>query len=99
VTTVAIGDKLHQKWAISFDDPIASELDGMPGCDDVHTVDLCVCVIASMMWYGGLTNGTDLDTRDLVTTGKVLGVGGTALGRCAHTVLVVLANENAREVP
>ena len=43
--------------------------------------------------------GTDLDTRNLVTTGKVLGVGGTTLGRCTHTVLVVLANKDAREVP
>ena len=42
---------------------------------------------------------TDLNTRDLVTTGKVLGVGGTTLGRCTHTVLVVLTDKDAWEVP
>ena len=49
MTTVAIGDELHQEWAVTLDDPVASELDGMFRCDDVHTVDLCVYVITSTM--------------------------------------------------
>jgi hypothetical protein len=41
----------------------------------------------------------DLNTRDLVTASEVLGVGGTTFGGSAHSVLVVLAYENARKVP
>lgn len=47
VTTVAIGNELHQKWTVAFDNPIASELDGLLRCDDVHTIDLRVCTIKS----------------------------------------------------
>jgi hypothetical protein len=41
----------------------------------------------------------DLNTGDLVTASEVLGVGGTAFGGSAHSVLVILAYENARKVP
>lgn len=43
--------------------------------------------------------GTDLQTRDFVSTSEVLGVGGTARSGSTHAVLVVLANEDCREVP
>jgi hypothetical protein len=45
VTTVLIGDELHQ---IIFSDPVVSELNrcGIFGCDDVYTVDLSVWAIA-----------------------------------------------------
>lgn len=51
-----------------------------------------------------LVNGDDvhtvhLDTGDLVATGVVLRVRGAALRGRTHTVLVVLANEDTREVP
>ena len=97
VTTVTIGDKLHQEWAVAFDNPVASELDGMLGCDDVHTVDLCVRHYVNGMVLQ--VKETDLDTGDLIATGKVLGVGRTPLGGSTHTILVVLADKYAWEVP
>jgi hypothetical protein len=42
---------------------------------------------------------THLETGDLVTTGEVLGVLRGSLGGSTHTVLVVLADEDAGEVP
>lgn len=42
VTTVAIGDELHEEWAVAFYHPVASKLDGMLGRDDIHTIDLCM---------------------------------------------------------
>lgn len=42
---------------------------------------------------------TDLQTRDFISTSEVLGVGGTASSGSTHAVLVVLANEDRREVP
>jgi hypothetical protein len=42
---------------------------------------------------------TDLETGDLVTSGEERGVLRRSLGGGTHTVLVVLTNENTREVP
>lgn len=48
------------------------------------------------MENGGNTN---LETGDLVTSGKVRGVRRATLRRGTHTVLVVLADEDSGEVP
>jgi len=40
-----------------------------------------------------------LKTGDLVTSGEEGGVLGRSLGRCTHTVLVVLTNEDTWKVP
>ena len=52
----------------------------------------------------GLLHGDDihsvrLDTGDLVATSEVLGIGGASRSGGTHTILVVLANEDSREVP
>jgi hypothetical protein len=44
-------------------------------------------------------NHSYLDTGDGITASVIGGVGRRSLGRCAHTILIVLANENARQVP
>ena len=40
-----------------------------------------------------------LNTRNLVATSEVLRVGRAALRGCTHSVLVVLADKDARKVP
>ena len=40
-----------------------------------------------------------LDTGDRIASSVVRGVGGRSLGRGTHTVLVVLANEDAGQIP
>lgn len=40
VTTVTVGDKLHQQWAIALRHPFPGILHCMAGSNDVHTVDL-----------------------------------------------------------
>lgn len=42
---------------------------------------------------------THSDARDEVSSLVVVGAGSSALHRCSHTVLVVLADENARQLP
>ena len=44
-------------------------------------------------------HAVDLNARDLVTAGEVLGVGRAALSRRAHAVLVVFADEDDGKVP
>jgi len=49
-----------------------------------------------------LTNARDnpyLDTRNRITTSIVGSIGRRSLGRGTHTILIVLANENTRQVP
>ena len=58
--------------------------------------------VASVL--NGLLDSNDihsigLDTRDLVTTGEVLGIRRAALCGCTHSVLIVLTNEDTREIP
>ena len=40
-----------------------------------------------------------LEPRDLVSAGKIGGVGGTTFCRCSHSVLVVLADKDCGEIP
>lgn len=53
---------------------------------------------------GGFPDGedihsVDLKTRDLVAASEEGSVHGRSLGGCAHSVLVVLADEHAGEIP
>lgn len=40
VTTVTVRDELHEERTVALSHPFASILNGMPGSDDVHTIDL-----------------------------------------------------------
>jgi len=80
VTTVAVSDEFKKKRTLFFvDGPVTSELDGLLGSEDVHSV--------------------DLKTRDFVAASEVLGVRRATSSRSTHSVLIVLADKDHREVP
>lgn len=96
VTAVTVGDELQQDGAVAVDDPVLSVLDGLHDGEDIHTIGL---ERYSDMNSTGHTDRTYLDTRDQVTTSVVLGVRRATLCRGTHTILVVLADEHAGQVP
>ncbi len=61
----------------------------------VHTT---ACVLDGLVASNDV-HSVRLYTRNLVTAREVLRVGRRPFRRCAHTVLVVLADKHAREVP
>ena len=98
MTTISVGDHFEQNWSLAVEGPLSGELDGLVNGDDVHTVYLRVKYVGERCRKDERKR-TYLKTRDQVTTLEVLGVGGASCRRSTHTVLVVLANEDAREVP
>ena len=96
MTTVTVGDELQEDGAVAVYDPVLGVLDGLHDSEDIHTIGL---ERYSDIGSTGGAGPTYLDTRDQVTTGVVLCVRGATLRRGTHTVLVVLADEHARQVP
>ena len=98
MTTVAVGDELKEDRAIAAEDPILRVADGLQDSENIHTVRLLRYQMSDREIVYKLRS-QHLNTRDLVTTSEVLGVGRTALCRSTHSVLVVLADEDTRQVP
>jgi hypothetical protein len=97
VTTVTVSDELEEEGALLvIHSPFPRELDGLLGGNDVHAVDL---EDSDECKDNGDWRLSYLKTRDFVATSEVLGVGGAALSRRPHSVLVVLADEDGGKVP
>lgn len=98
VTTISVGNKLEEDWAIAINSPLAGVLDGLMGRDDVHSVHLCSRDQNDILKGNSVVNAY-LESRDQVTALEVFSVGGTTLGRCSHPVFVVFADKYYWEVP
>lgn len=97
VTAVTIGDIFHEKRALASGSPLFCKLDTLVDSNDIHGVDLTKSV--SSYTRQNVQDHSYLDTGDGITTGIVGGVGRRTLSRGTHTILVILTNEDARQVP
>lgn len=99
VTTVTVGNKFEQKRALAAYNPFLGVLHSLENRNDVHSIALHGPNISEHPSCRGMETGAYLNTGDFVTASVVLGVGRATLRRGTHTVLVVLANEDNREIP
>ena len=99
VTTVTVGDVFHKKGAFTGGDPLFGELDALVDSDDIHSIDLAKLVISPRTREEMVGDQSHLDTGDSIASSVVGGVGRRSLGRGTHTVLIVLAYEDAGQVP
>lgn len=100
MATVSVSDKLDEEGTLAGSGPFLGPFSGFSDGEDVHTVNLVPWLAFIFRRKGG--RGVDLtylETGDLVTTGKELSVHRRSLGRSTHTVLVVLTDKDAGEVP
>lgn len=97
MATVTVGDKFHKERALARGNPLFCKLDALVDSDDVHGIDLTRFV--SSYTCQNVGDHSYLDTRDGITASVVGGVGRSSLSRGTHTILVVLADEDARQVP
>jgi len=97
VTAVTVGDEFHEKWALAGGHPLFRKLDTLVDGDDIHGIDLTKLVRSNTSQNIG--DHSYLDTGDGITAGIVGSVGRRSLSGSAHTIFVVLANEDARQVP
>lgn len=98
VATVSVSDKLDEEGTLAGSGPFLGPFSGFSDGEDVHTVNLVPWLAFHFPEEGGV-DLTYLETGDLVTTGKELSVHRRSLGRSTHTVLVVLTDKDAGEVP
>jgi hypothetical protein len=101
VTSVTVSDEFEKKRTLLvINSPFPGIFDCLPSGDYVHSVDLWN--FKRLEFVRCVTNDKDdtyPEARDFVTASVVVGVGGAAGGGGAHTVLVVLADENGGEIP
>ena len=80
MTTVAVCYELEDDWSLSAEDPFSCVLYGLLDRNDIHTIGLSSAGFWSdLVMNPGPKASTNLDTRDLVSTSEVFGVGGAAL--------------------
>lgn len=96
MTTITVGDEFHQERTVALCHPFSSVLDALTSGDDIHAIDL---KYIKPLGHEGAKGRLYLDAWNFVSTSEVLGVGGTALGRCTHSVFIVLANKDGGEIP